>query len=97
VQLAIGGQTFDCGNLGTINLHGQCGTRFDALAIDKHDARTTLAGIAADMGSGKIEALAQVVNQQCSRLNIVLVGSAIHFYGDRGHVSHLLIEAYSRL
>jgi hypothetical protein len=33
------------------------------------------------------------VNQQCSRLNVVLVGSAIDFYGDCGHVSHLLIEA----
>ncbi len=97
VQLAIGGQTLDCCDFGSIGLNCQYGAGFHTLAVHKNDTRATLAGIAADMGSGEIKALAQVVNQQRPRLNIVLVGSAIHFYGDRGHVEHLLIEASSNL
>ena len=49
------------------------------------DAGAALAGIAADMGAGKPESVAQELNEQGAALDISSGRLAVHCHGNSGH------------
>src|SRR4051812_8392900 len=77
VQLAVLRQPFDGGDLRAVGLNRQYGAGFDADAIEHDSAGATLAGIAADVGSGQPKRIAQIMHQQRSWLDIALVGPTV--------------------
>ena len=85
MQRAIAGQPFDGGHLGAIGLDRQQGAGFDRLAVDMDDAGAALAGVAADMGAGQAELLAQELHQQRSALDSTGGGLAVHRHGYSRH------------
>ena len=63
-------QALDRGDLRAVGLHRQHGAGLDRLAVDMHDAGAALAGVAADMGAGQAQLLAQELDQQRARLDL---------------------------
>jgi hypothetical protein len=70
MQLAILGEAFNGGNFGTIGLNGQGGARFDGHAIHVNGTGTALAGVAADVGTGKAEVITQEMNEEGAGFNL---------------------------
>src|SRR5882757_11309983 len=60
---AVGGKTLDGLDLMPVSHDRQRGTGFDRLAIEMHDAGTALRGVAADMGAGQPQILAQKLHK----------------------------------
>jgi hypothetical protein len=87
VQCAVGaGQPLDGGNRRAVGLQGQHGAALDAVprlvgGAHQHRAGTTVAGVAADDGTGLANRVAQVVDQQRARFDVVDVPTAVdrHF------------------
>ena len=71
VQLAVGGQPLDRGDLGAVGLDGQHVARLHAAAVEVHRAGAAVAGVAADDGAGLAELLAQVLHQQHPGFDVV--------------------------
>ena len=72
--------------LRALGLDGEDGAGLDRLAVDMDDAGAALAGVAADVGAGHAEILAQELNQQRARLDLAGDGLAVHGHGDgNGH------------
>ena len=59
VQLVALGDAFDRGDVGAVGLAREHGAGLHRLAVDMDDAGAALAGVAADMGPGEAEVLAQ--------------------------------------
>jgi len=68
---------------------GQYRAGFDGPAVDMHDTGAALAGIAADMGAGEVEILAQDMDQQRPVLDFDRDGLAVHRQFDCRHVLFL--------
>src|SRR5690606_39012287 len=66
MELAVGRQTFDRGDGGSVRLDGEHGAGLDRLAVDQHRASPAVAGFAADVGAGEALILTQEVDQQSS-------------------------------
>jgi hypothetical protein len=60
--------------------------RFDGAAVDMHDAGAALAGIAADMGPGQVEVVAQEMHKKRAVLAIHRNRVAVYCEFDRRHV-----------
>ena len=60
-----------------VGLHREPRARFDRDAVDEHRAGAALAGVAADLGAGEAERLAQEVHEQQPRLDVALIGAAV--------------------
>ena len=60
---AIGGQPLDGPDLVSVRHHRERGAGFDRLAVEMHDAGAALRGVAADMGTGQPQILAQKLHQ----------------------------------
>ena len=74
-------------HLGALGLDGKDGAGLHRLAVDMDDAGAALAGVAADMGAGHAEMLAQELDQQRARLDLAGDGLAVDGHGDgNGHV-----------
>jgi hypothetical protein len=56
------GDPFDGGDGGAIGLNGEQSARLDGFAIDEDGAGAAKAGLAADMGAGEAEDLAEVMD-----------------------------------
>ena len=81
------GQALDGEHLRALGLDRQHGAGLHRLAVDVDDAGAALAGVAADMGAGHAEMLAQELNQQRARLDLARDGLAVDGHGDgNGHV-----------
>ena len=86
MQRAVGrGQALDRGHRGAVGLHRQHGAGLHRLAVDMHDAGAALAGVAADMGAGQPQLLAQQLDQQRAALDLDRVLLAVH---RQGHLRH---------
>jgi hypothetical protein len=70
VHRPIGRQRFDRGDLMTFGLHGQHGAALHGLAVEVYGAGAALAGIAADMGAGQVELVADHVAEQGAGLHV---------------------------
>jgi hypothetical protein len=86
VQLVALGDALDGGDAGASRLAGKHGARFHRAAVDMHDAGAALAGIAADMGAGEIEVIAQEMDEQRPILHVDRDGPAVHRQRDFRHV-----------
>ncbi len=89
VQFVAPGDTFDGGDVGACGLSGQHSAGFHRPAVDMHDAGAALAGIAADMGAGQVEMLAQQMDQQRSVFDVDRDRLAVHCQFDCRHVCSL--------
>jgi hypothetical protein len=69
VQRVAVGDVLDGLDRAALGLHRQQRARLDRLAIDMDDAGAALAGVAADMGAGEAERLAQELHQQGAPLD----------------------------
>src|SRR6266567_3569398 len=88
VQAAFRGQSFDCGHLAAVRLHGQHCTGLHRIAIEEYGTGATLRSVAADVGSGEVQRIAQIVDQQHARLYLRMVLLPIHCHGDCAFVRH---------
>src|SRR5690349_466280 len=70
-------QAFDRGDLAAVRLHGEHGARLHRLAVEVHGAGAAVAGVAADVGSGHAEILADEVHEQEARLDFGLARRAV--------------------
>ena len=66
-------------------LRGQHGAGLHRLAVDMDDAGAALRGVAADMGAGQAEILAQEMDEQRSVLDIGRHSFAVHRQFDGRH------------
>jgi hypothetical protein len=64
-------------NIGALRLHGQHRARVDRPAVDMHGARAALAGVAAHMGAGEQQVLAQRMDKQGVGRNINADGAPV--------------------
>ena len=55
------------------------------LAVDMHHAGAALRGVAAHMGAGEPQVLAQELHQQGARIDVTGDGLAVHRHRDGGH------------
>ncbi|MGY3427515.1 hypothetical protein ACVWZW_008019 [Bradyrhizobium sp. F1.13.4] len=85
MQLVALGDAFDRGDAGAVGLSRQHGAGFDRLAVHMDDAGAALAGVAADMGSGEVEVVAQQLNQQRAVLDVNGNSLAVHGQFDCRH------------
>src|SRR5207245_3620475 len=86
VQLAPHGQALDGRDLGAVGLHGKDGARLDAVAVHLDGTGPAAAGGARDVGAGQARLLANVVDEQRARFDLVFVLGAIDRH--RHPVSH---------
>src|SRR3546814_14647465 len=70
MQLVAVRQALDRGDLGAVGLHRQQRTGLGGVAVDVDDAGAALAGVAADMGPGQAQVLAQELNEKSAGLDL---------------------------
>ncbi len=84
VELAVAaGQPLDGGELVAVGLDRQHQAGAHRLAVDEHRAGAADAVLAADVGAGEAELVAQEVGEQQPRLDLALVGPAVDRHLDR--------------
>src|SRR5438270_10660375 len=77
MQNAVGREPFDRHDLGSVRLHGEHRARLDGLPVYEHGAGAADARLAADMRAGQVAALAQIVHEQDTRLDVMLMVSGV--------------------
>src|SRR6266852_5613047 len=82
---AVGGKTLDGLDLLPVSHDRERGAGFDRLAVEMHDAGAALRGVAADMGAGQPQILAQKLHQQGAGVDVGVDGIAVHDQGNLGH------------
>src|SRR6266851_1928744 len=82
---AVGGKALDGLDLMSVGHHRERGAGFDRLAVEMHDAGAALRGVAADMGAGQPQILAQKLHKQCAGVDIGIYGVTVHDQGNLGH------------
>jgi len=70
VETAFGGESFDSGYFAAICLYSQNGTGLDGFAVEHYGTSATLRGITADVRSGEVEGLTQIMYQQHTRFHL---------------------------
>src|SRR5271163_241716 len=91
VQLAAGGEALDRRHLGVLAARGQNGAGLDRPAVEMDDAGAALRRVAADMGAGQAQVLAQELDEQRSRIEIGRHMPAVYRHRDMNH-SHILLN-----
>src|SRR2546423_15411316 len=71
MELAVLGETLNGRDFGTLGLDGKNGASFDGLAVEQHGACAAQRGFASDMSTGQVCDVAQVMDQQHPRLDLV--------------------------
>src|SRR5258707_7183716 len=70
VELVAGSEALDGGDAGAGDLDGERGARLHRDAIDQHQAGAALRSVAADVGAGQPELLAQHLDKEGAILNL---------------------------
>jgi hypothetical protein len=70
MQRAVGGETFDGPNFGSIRLHGEHGARLHTVAVNVHHTRPALAGIAPDVRACEPQTFPQELNEKEAWLDL---------------------------
>ena len=81
-RLGAGGHALDGGDGRAVGLDGQHRARLHGAAIDVDGARAALAGVAADVGAGEVQVLAQGLDEEPSGLDIELPLRSVDGQGD---------------
>src|SRR5262249_23921452 len=87
MQLVALGNAFDGRDAGSCGLSRKHGAGFDRPAIDMHDTGAALAGIAADIGAGQVQMIAQELDKKRAVLDIDRDRLAVHREFDCRHVT----------
>src|SRR6185436_15547506 len=69
-----------------VGLDAENGARLHRVAVQQDGAGTALAGVAADVGSGEAQVLAQDLDQETSRFDVERTAGAVH--GQRDALCH---------
>ena len=77
-----GGHALDGGDGGAVGLDGEHRARLHGAAVDVDGAGAALAGVAADVGAGQVEVLADGLDEQPSRLDVELPLRSVDREGD---------------
>ncbi len=86
MQRAVHRQAFDGGDLGAILHDGEREARIDAPAVDQDRAGAALPVVAALLGAGQVEMVAQRIEQGCPRREVELPRHAVDGERDRNLV-----------
>src|SRR5215469_7629409 len=96
-QRAVGiGHAFDGGDLAAIGLHGEHGAGFHRHAVDIDGAGTAMGGLAADMGAGHLQILADEMHEQRARLDEAFDLGAVDLHGHM-RFCHYPLRYFARL
>src|ERR1700761_8231504 len=96
-QRAVGvGDALDGHDVGALSLDREHGAGLHRHAVDIDGAGAAMGGLAADMGAGQLQVLADEMHQQCARLDQAFDLRAIHLHGDVGF-RHLSLPYFARL
>ena len=88
MQLAVPSQALDSGHFGTVRLDGKNRARLHRAAILQDRAGATNAGFAAYVRTGEFAEIAQEMDEEHPRLDLVLLLNAINFYfNDTFHIA----------
>jgi hypothetical protein len=72
-------------------LNGKACTRLDGEVVDEHRAGATLAGVAPDLGARQSNDVSDEMNQEKTRLDVVLIATTVDRNPDSGfHVASSL-------
>ena len=77
MELTVVAQALDRGDVGTLRLHGEDRAGLDRTAVEMHGACTALSGIAANMGTGEMELVADQLDQEGPGINVDLDGATV--------------------
>src|SRR5262249_49543184 len=78
VQLAVLAEAFDGRDVAALHLHGQLEARLDDFAVDQHRAGAADAGLAAALGAGEVQVVAQEIGQQPACRHFDALRLAVH-------------------
>src|SRR5262245_11060429 len=90
MQLAVAREALDRRHLQPVRLYPEDGAGLDRLAVDQHGAGAAGRGVAADVGAGEAEPLAQDRDEQLARLELEIVRLAVHRERDSSQQDRLL-------
>ena len=65
IELVALGQAFDGENLFAFHPHGELAARIHVATVDNHRAGAAFAAVAADLGAGETQLIAQHLGQAC--------------------------------
>src|SRR5262249_38299577 len=85
VEQAVLRQPLDGGDVRPLGLAHQHLAALHPLPVDHHHAGAALAGVAADVGPGEPEVLAQELHEERAWLDVDGPGLTVDLQGDRGH------------
>jgi hypothetical protein len=97
-QLAVlGREPLDGRDLGAVGLWREQHAALHRRAVQEHGAGAAVPGVAADVGSGQVEVVADEVDEQLARLDLALVALAVDRQPDRvlAHAASLTARAAS--
>src|SRR5207248_4244557 len=78
-------QAFDGGDGATFGLDGEQRAGLHCLAVEQDGAGPALAGVAADVGAGKAEHVAEEVDEQDAGLDLASLCNPVDLDGDGAH------------
>ena len=82
---AVGSQPLDGPHFVAVGHDRERGAGLHRLAVEMHDAGAALRGVAADMGAGQPQILAQELHQEGAGVDIGVDGITVHNQGNLGH------------
>jgi hypothetical protein len=85
MQRAIGGETFDGSDFGSIRLPNEHGARLYTRAVNVHHTCPALAGIAPDVRAREPQNFPQELNEKGTRLDFGRHHLPVHRHGHGGH------------
>ena len=80
VQRAVLGEAFDRGHIGAVRRQREHRAGLHALAVHMDRARAALAGVAANMGAGEPQIVADEIDQQRAAFDLAGHGFAVHLH-----------------
>src|SRR4051812_24000453 len=95
MQHAVLCQAFDGGDLRSFHLGGEERTTFHGYAVHMHHTGAALTGVAADMGAGQAQLLAQEIDQKGAVLGLSRYLLAVH--GECNHLHRTTISIKPRI
>ena len=82
MELAVLREALDRRHLAAVGLHREHGARLHGLAVDVHRAGAAGRGVAADVRAGQPESIAEELDEQQARLDVLLDAPAVHRQAD---------------
>src|SRR5439155_11656803 len=82
-QLPVRGEAFDGDDLRPVGLDGEEHAALHRASVHQDRAGAAVAGVAADVGAGQVEVVANEVDEQLARLDLALIALAVDSDRDR--------------